>query len=134
MQALIDTIESGWARKNDGARIRGDTDLITAVQNAIELLDSGTVRMAEKTDSGWQVKQWLKKAVLLSFHLNDSKVIAGSDSNFYDKVPLKFADFGKEEFDAAGRHDDGLADRSAVRWQRDPGATLRAARSGPARL
>ena len=102
MQALIDTIEAGWARKNDGAPIRGDTDLITAVQNAIELLDSGTERMAEKTKSGWQVKQWLKKAVLLSFHLNDSQVITGSDSNFYDKVPLKFAGFGEDDFAAAG--------------------------------
>ncbi len=102
MQALIDIIEAGWAQKNDGARIRGNADLITAVQNAIELLDSGTVRMAEKTDSGWQVKQWLKKAVLLSFHLNDSQVITGSDSNFYDKVPLKFAGFGEDEFAAAG--------------------------------
>jgi len=102
MQALIDIIEAGWTQKNDGARIRGDTVLATAVQDAIELLDSGTVRMAEKTDSGWQVTQWLKKAVLLSFHLNDSQVIAGSDSNFYDKVPLKFAGFGEDEFAAAG--------------------------------
>ena len=102
MQELINTIESGWSRKNDGDTIRGDTDLITAVQSALELLDSGTVRMAEKTDGDWHVNQWLKKAVLLSFHLNDSKVIKGSDSNFFDKVPLKYAGFGQNEFEAAG--------------------------------
>jgi len=89
MQELISTIESGWSRKNEGAVIRGDTDLIAAVQNALELLDSGTVRMAEKTDGDWHVNQWLKKAVLLSFHLNDSQVIKGSDSNFFDKVPAR---------------------------------------------
>jgi len=102
MQELIDTIEAGWDRKNEGATIRGDTDLIAAVQNVIELLDSGTVRIAEKTDGDWQVNQWLKKAVLLSFHLSDSEVIKGSDSNFFDKVPLKYAAYGKDEFEAAG--------------------------------
>ncbi len=102
MQELIDTIEAGWSRKNEGDAIRGDADLITAVQNAINLLDSGTVRIADKASGGWQVNQWLKKAVLLSFHLNDSEVIAGSDSNFFDKVPLKYAAYGKDEFEAAG--------------------------------
>ncbi len=102
MQELIDTIEAGWDRKIEGAAIRGDSDLIAAVQSALEMLDSGTVRMAEKTGGDWQVSQWLKKAVLLSFHLNDSQVITGSDSNFFDKVPLKYAGFGKDEFEAAG--------------------------------
>ena len=102
MQDLIDTIEAGWARQNDAKRIRGDADLISAVQIVLKMLDSGTVRIAENADGSWQVNQWLKKAVLLSFHLNDSEVIGGSASNFYDKVPLKFAGFGKEEFEAAG--------------------------------
>lgn len=102
MQELIDVIDAGWARNVEGTAIRGDTDLIAAVQNAIEQLDSGTVRIAVKSDGVWQVNQWLKKAVLLSFHLNDSQLIKGSDSNFYDKVPLKFAGFSKEEFEAAG--------------------------------
>jgi len=102
MQELIDMIETGWVRKNAGTAIRGDAGLVTAVRDAIELLDSGTVRIAEKTDGDWHVNQWLKKAVLLSFHLNDSEVITGSDCNFYDKVPLKYAGFGKDDFEAAG--------------------------------
>lgn len=102
MQELIETIDAGWDRKHAGAGIRGDAALVTAVQDAIELLDTGTVRMANKTDTGWQVNHWLKKAVLLSFHLNDSEVINGSDSNFYDKVPLKFAGFSKKDFESAG--------------------------------
>lgn len=102
MQELIDKIETGWALKYDGVSIRGDADLIAAVQRAIDLLDTGSARIAEKIGGDWQVNQWLKKAVLLSFHLNDSQVIAGSDSNFYDKVPLKFADFSAADFQAAG--------------------------------
>lgn len=102
MQELIDIIEAGWSRKDDGAAIRDDAGLITAVQSAIDLLDTGSARIAEKINGTWQVNQWLKKAVLLSFHLNDSQLIVGSDSNFYDKVPLKFAGFNSEEFKAAG--------------------------------
>jgi 2,3,4,5-tetrahydropyridine-2-carboxylate N-succinyltransferase len=102
MQEMIETIETGWERKCSGASVRSDKKLLAAVQEAIELLDAGTARIAEKTDGAWQVNQWLKKAVLLSFHLNDSEVITGSDSNFFDKVPLKFAGFGKHEFESAG--------------------------------
>ena len=102
MQDLIETIETAWTRKDEGKAIRGDHDLIAAVQKSLALLDCGSVRIAEKIDGDWHVNQWLKKAVLLSFHLNDSQVISGSDSNFFDKVPLKFAGFGKEDFEAAG--------------------------------
>lgn len=102
MQELIGIIEAGWEAKAGGTAIRGDVQLTDAVQKAISLLDSGTARMAEKINDTWQVNQWLKKAVLLSFHLNDSVVIPGSDCNFYDKVPLKFAGFGKEDFAAVG--------------------------------
>ncbi len=102
MHELIEIIESGWTRKSSGETIRGDAELSNAVQGAIELLDSGEKRVAEKMNDAWHVNQWLKKAVLLSFHLNDSSVINGADSNFYDKVPMKFAGFGQAEFEAAG--------------------------------
>ena len=102
MQELIEIIEKGWDQKSNGAIIRGNQELEAAVQNAISLLDKGEARVADKTDDGWQVNQWLKKAVLLSFHLQDSEVIAGSDSNFFDKVPLKYADTSHADFEAAG--------------------------------
>ena len=102
MQELIDIIEGGWKRQNEGKPIRGDARLGDAVQSAIKMLDSGALRVAVKHDGVWQVKQWLKKAVLLSFHLSDSDVISGSDCNFFDKVPLKFAGFGRDEFESAG--------------------------------
>jgi 2,3,4,5-tetrahydropyridine-2-carboxylate N-succinyltransferase len=102
MQELIDIIEKGWDQKSRGDIIRGNRELEAAVQKAIMWLDKGRARVAEKTDDGWQVNQWLKKAVLLSFHLHDSEVIAGSASNYFDKVPLKYAGYEHAEFEAAG--------------------------------
>lgn len=102
MQELIDTINSGWDRKTTGDVIRGDANLVAAVQKVIMLLDEGAIRVAEKKDNAWHVNQWMKKAVLLSFHLNDSKVMPGADTRYFDKVPLKFAGFEQKDFDAAG--------------------------------
>ena len=102
MQPLIDLIEAGWERRNKANDIRGDTELIAAVNAAMDLLDSGAVRVAEKSAGDWQVNQWLKKAVLLSFRLNDSKLIPGSHSNFYDKVALKYAGFDAGQFEDSG--------------------------------
>lgn len=61
MQGLIDTIETAWARKSEHVPIRGNAEFIKAVQRALELLDSGSVRMAEKAEGAWRVNQWLKK-------------------------------------------------------------------------
>jgi 2,3,4,5-tetrahydropyridine-2-carboxylate N-succinyltransferase len=102
MRTLIDTIEAGWDQKVEGKEIRGNSGLEDAVSHALTLLDSGELRVAEKIDHVWQVNQWLKKAVLLSFHLTDSKMIAGASSNYFDKVPLKYSTFGQAEFEAAG--------------------------------
>jgi 2,3,4,5-tetrahydropyridine-2,6-dicarboxylate N-succinyltransferase len=76
-----------------------------AVDAALGLLDSGELRVAEKGDKGWTVNQWLKKAVLLSFRLNDMETIAGgpgAGTNWWDKVPSKFEGWGAQEFSAAG--------------------------------
>lgn len=76
-----------------------------AVISALNLLDSGTLRVASKTNGEWQVHQWLKKAVLLSFRLNDMALIAGGpgeNTNWWDKVPSKFEGWGAAEFKAAG--------------------------------
>ncbi len=102
MQQLIEIVENAWHRKSKGEAIRGDRDLEAAVKECIHLLDSGQARVAEKTGSEWKVNQWLKKAVLLSFHLHDSVTIKGAASHFYDKVPLKFADYTDDDFKAAG--------------------------------
>ncbi|PWB58257.1 MAG: 2,3,4,5-tetrahydropyridine-2,6-dicarboxylate N-succinyltransferase [Bradyrhizobiaceae bacterium] len=76
-----------------------------AVEAALDLLDRGDARVAEKgADGSWRVNQWLKKAVLLSFRLNDMSVIGGGpgDAVWWDKVPSKFAGWGADRFRAAG--------------------------------
>jgi len=76
-----------------------------AVETALNLLDSGKVRVAARGEDGsWSVQQWLKKAVLLSFRLNDMEVVKGGPgaSTWWDKVPSKFEGWGEDEFRAAG--------------------------------
>ncbi|MCJ8237124.1 2,3,4,5-tetrahydropyridine-2,6-dicarboxylate N-succinyltransferase [Peteryoungia algae] len=76
-----------------------------AVETALNLLDSGKVRVAARGEDGnWTVQQWLKKAVLLSFRLNDMEVVKGGPgaSTWWDKVPSKFEGWGEDEFRAAG--------------------------------
>lgn len=72
--------------------------LAEAVEQAIDMLNTGTARVAEKIDGQWQVNQWLKKAVLLSFRLNDNDVIEGGYARFYDKVPMKYAAYSAADF------------------------------------
>ncbi|AUG51375.1 2,3,4,5-tetrahydropyridine-2,6-dicarboxylate N-succinyltransferase [Thalassospira marina] len=76
-----------------------------AVEQTLNALDSGDLRVAEKKEGGWTVNQWAKKAVLLSFRLNDMSTIPGGpgeNTNWWDKVPSKFAGWGEEEFKKAG--------------------------------
>jgi 2,3,4,5-tetrahydropyridine-2-carboxylate N-succinyltransferase len=84
-------------------------DVRDAVEAALQLLDSGKARVAEKIPGAvglgsWTVNQWLKKAVLLSFRLNDTTVIAGGPggATWWDKIPSKFAGWGENAFRAAG--------------------------------
>ncbi|MCJ2009919.1 2,3,4,5-tetrahydropyridine-2,6-dicarboxylate N-succinyltransferase [Methylobacterium sp. E-041] len=102
--ALAQTIEAAW---EDRAGI--DTSTRGAVREAVEaalaLLDSGEARVAEKSgDQDWVVNQWLKKAVLLSFRLNDMAPISGGpgEAPWWDKVPSKFEGWSEAEFRAAG--------------------------------
>ena len=100
---LAAAIESAWDARDSVTP--GSSDVRVAVDQALELLDSGAGRVAEPDGTGgWQVNQWLKKAVLLSFRLNDNAVMdygsAGAPS--FDKVPLKFTGWDEARFRAAG--------------------------------
>jgi 2,3,4,5-tetrahydropyridine-2-carboxylate N-succinyltransferase len=77
-------------------------ELCEAVETAISLLDRGTLRVAEPTQGGWRVNEWLKKAVLLSFRINENEAMPAGSLNFYDKVPLKFGGWSAAQFAAAG--------------------------------
>jgi 2,3,4,5-tetrahydropyridine-2-carboxylate N-succinyltransferase len=101
---LASTIDAAW---EDRANVSPSTTgaVREAVVEALQLLDSGQARVAEKTAGGeWQVHEWLKKAVLLSFRLNDMAVIKGGPGNavWWDKVPSKFDNWSDTEFKAAG--------------------------------
>lgn len=100
MQEIEAVIDQAFDNRSQGFE---DIDKVNAaVQEAIALLDSGKLRVAEKRGSDWHVNQWLKKAVLLSFALRDNEVIESGHSRFYDKVPMKYADYTAEQFAADG--------------------------------
>jgi 2,3,4,5-tetrahydropyridine-2-carboxylate N-succinyltransferase len=104
MSDLQSTIEAAWeARAEVNFETRGAVR--EAVDAALELLDSGKARVAEKAGNDWTVHQWLKKAVLLSFRLNPNSVM-GADTGgvgpWFDKVTTKFDGWGKAEFERAG--------------------------------
>jgi len=103
MSDLQATIEAAFERRAEITPKNVDATTRDAVNSALELLDSGKARVAERQDVGkWMVNEWLKKAVLLSFRINDNVVMAGGCTQYYDKVPSKFADMTSEEFAASG--------------------------------
>ena len=103
MTALQPIIEAAWevrdtlSASTDG-RVRG------AVEAIIERLDEGTLSVATGHDHGWVVHEWIKKAVLLSFRLNDMEMIAGGPggAHWWDKVPSKFLNWNAKDFRNAG--------------------------------
>jgi 2,3,4,5-tetrahydropyridine-2-carboxylate N-succinyltransferase len=100
---LAQTIDAAWEdRANIGINTQGA--IREAVDTALALLDSGEARVAEKIGDEWQVHQWLKKAVLLSFRLTDMGLIEGGPGGavWWDKVPSKFEGWGENRFRAAG--------------------------------
>ena len=101
-EQLAAAIESAW--DNRAAVTPASSDVRDVVETAIELLDSGKARVAEQIDGVWQVNQWLKKAVLLSFRLNDNALVEGGAGGApaFDKVPSKFAGWGENRFREAG--------------------------------
>jgi 2,3,4,5-tetrahydropyridine-2,6-dicarboxylate N-succinyltransferase len=100
---LAQIIDAAWdAREGINSATRGE--IRDAVSTALAGLDDGSFRVAEKQGADWVVNQWLKKAVLLSFRLNDNVVVDGGASGApaYDKVPSKFAGWGEDRFREAG--------------------------------
>ncbi|MFI5013058.1 MAG: 2,3,4,5-tetrahydropyridine-2,6-dicarboxylate N-succinyltransferase [Hyphomicrobiales bacterium] len=102
--ALATVIDAAWEKRAEIApSTRGEVR--DAIETAIALLDGGKARVAEAAgDGGWQVNQWLKKAVLLSFRLADMEIIQGGPGGavWWDKVPSKFVGWGDNAFRAAG--------------------------------
>jgi 2,3,4,5-tetrahydropyridine-2-carboxylate N-succinyltransferase len=95
-------IEEAFEKRAEITPAKVDARVRDAVNEAIALLDSGAARVAEKKSGQWVVNQWLKKAVLLSFRIQDNMVMDGGYTNYFDKVPAKFAATTDAEFRAGG--------------------------------
>jgi len=102
-QKLKESIESAW--ENIANLSPSDTDVSQAVDKVIKKLDSGELRIAEKVDNQWTVNQWLKKAVLISFRINENTILRGPYTSWFDKVKGKTVDWDEDQWKAAGyRH------------------------------
>lgn len=103
IQSLKSTLESAFDRRTELTAEQISDQVRPAVYAAIDGLESGQLRVAEPTaEGGWQVNQWLKKAVLLYFRVNDMAVIPAQPAPFWDKVEARFAGYDAARFRAAG--------------------------------
>ena len=101
---LQTTIETAWENRSELSAAVAPKEIREAVNAVLEGLNQGTLRVATRQNIGqWTVNQWIKKAVLLSFRLEDNKVMpAGGFTQFYDKVPSKFVDYTEKDFIKGG--------------------------------
>ena len=102
MQEYQNIIEQAWEDRASLSPGKAPAKIGEAVEFVIDQLDSGALRVAEKIDGQWVTHQWLKKAVLLSFRLNDNALIEGGETRYFDKVPSKFAAYDREQFQRGG--------------------------------
>ncbi len=99
IDTLIPLIDAAWEKRTE--LTPASHEIKAAVLQVIDGLNTGALRVAEKINGEWHTHQWIKKAVLLSFRLEDNHVMpAGGFSQFYDKVPSKFADYTAADFQA----------------------------------
>ncbi|WP_294638210.1 2,3,4,5-tetrahydropyridine-2,6-dicarboxylate N-succinyltransferase [uncultured Aquabacterium sp.] len=101
-QALQTVIENAWETRAELSVASAPAEIRDAVNHIIDQLDSGKARVAEKIDGNWVVHQWIKKAVLLSFRLNDNVPMGEGPLTFFDKVPSKYGSMTPEQLKATG--------------------------------
>jgi len=101
MSDLKNIIENAFENKD---QINSNTkgNIRDSVNEILDQLDMGKIRVCEKNQNEWKVNQWIKKAILLSFRLNENEVIKASHTTWYDKVPSKTANWTKEDYERAG--------------------------------
>jgi 2,3,4,5-tetrahydropyridine-2-carboxylate N-succinyltransferase len=102
MADLQNIIEQAFENRAEITPRSVDTHIKEAVDEVIALLDKGELRVAEKSGDEWVVNQWVKKAVLLSFRIDDNRFMKGGFTNYFDKVESKYADYNAREFRASG--------------------------------
>ena len=102
MQNHRKLIEAAFEERNTITPESADADLVAAIEASISGLEQGVLRVAEPGNDGWQVNEWLKKAVLLYFRIRHNEVIEGSASRYYDKVPLRWAQGSDDDISNCG--------------------------------
>jgi len=100
--SIQNIIEAAFEQRTSLDLPNATPSLRSAVATAIQLLDSGEARVAEKSNQGWVVNEWLKKAVLLHFGIERSVRMPAGVTDYYDKVPLKYHEWTSEQFSTAG--------------------------------
>jgi len=98
MQAIQQIIDEAWENRSSLQPGTAPSAIGEAVASVLDQLDQGALRVAEKIDGEWVTHQWLKKAVLLSFRLQDNSLMDGGAMRYFDKVPNKFASYDSEKF------------------------------------
>ncbi|SFI37416.1 2,3,4,5-tetrahydropyridine-2,6-dicarboxylate N-succinyltransferase [Nitrosomonas sp. Nm34] len=102
MEQLQAIIEEAFERRAEITPRNVEANLKESIAQVINLLDTGKLRVAEKIGAEWVTHQWIKKAVLLSFRIEDNSFIKGGFSNYFDKIPSKFADYSSRDFRDGG--------------------------------
>ena len=102
MSDVKPVIEAAFERRAEITPRNVETAVKDAVRETIDQLDRGSLRVAEKVSGQWVVHEWLKKAVLLSFRIEENQFIKGGFTNYYDKVPSKYADSSSRDFRSGG--------------------------------
>ena len=102
MSEIQNIIEEAFEKRAEITPRNVETRVRDAVNETLDQLDRGEIRVAEKRDGDWVVNEWIKKAVLLSFRINDNEFIKGGFTNYWDKVPSKYADFNSRDFRESG--------------------------------
>ena len=99
---LQNIIENVFEQRADITPANAGKELREAIEETLQQLESGTLRVAQPGAAGWQVNEWVKKAVLLSFRIQDNHIMPHGYTHYFDKVPSRYADYSQERFAAEG--------------------------------
>ncbi len=102
MELLQTAIEEAFESRAKITPRNVEAKLKESINQVLEMINTGELRIAEKINDQWVTHQWIKKAVLLSFRMEDNAFIKGGFSNYFDKIPSKFADFSSKDFRNGG--------------------------------
>ncbi len=102
MSQLENIINNAFENRADITPANASAEVRNAVNETLGLLDSGKARVAEKINGDWVTHQWLKKAVLLSFRINENRIMEGGNTRYYDKVECKYSAYSEDDFAKAG--------------------------------